>query len=141
MKFFEVHRTIQAPPAALWALLTDARRIEAAQLGVTRIDGAIKPGRILKLYSEVSPGRAFPLRVTAFVPNRHMVWSGGMPMGLFRGSRQFNLTPVGRGTDFHMREEYTGPMLGLIWPSMPDLSPSFEKFADGLAFAVAGESA
>ena len=33
---------------------------------------------------------------------------------------------------FHMREEYTGPMLPLIWRSMPDLQPSFDEFAAGL---------
>jgi hypothetical protein len=31
-----------------------------------------------------------------------------------------------------MREEYSGPMLPLIWRSMPDLQPSFDKFAAGL---------
>jgi hypothetical protein len=31
-----------------------------------------------------------------------------------------------------MREEYTGPLLALIWRSMPDLRPSFEQFAVGL---------
>jgi hypothetical protein len=31
-----------------------------------------------------------------------------------------------------MREEYSGPMLGLIWRSMPDLQPSFDQFAAGL---------
>ncbi len=31
-----------------------------------------------------------------------------------------------------MREEYTGPLLPLIWRSMPDLGPSFEQFASGL---------
>lgn len=29
------------------------------------------------------------------------------------------------------REEYTGPLLPLIWRSMPDLGPSFERFASG----------
>jgi polyketide cyclase/dehydrase/lipid transport protein len=41
--------------------------------------------------------------------------------------------PRGTGTTkFAMREEYTGPLLPLIWKSMPDLGPSFEKFAKGL---------
>ena len=31
-----------------------------------------------------------------------------------------------------MREEYRGPLLPLIWRSMPDLGPSFEQFARGL---------
>ena len=56
-----------------------------------------------------------------------------MPLGLFKGVRTFTLTPRGDdGTDFKLREEYSGPMLGLIWKSMPDLGPSFDKFARGL---------
>jgi hypothetical protein len=35
-------------------------------------------------------------------------------------------------TSFRVREEYTGPLLGLIWRSMPDLGPSFDRFARGL---------
>jgi hypothetical protein len=31
-----------------------------------------------------------------------------------------------------MREEFTGPLLKLIWKSMPDLSGSFQQFTDGL---------
>jgi hypothetical protein len=46
--------------------------------------------------------------------------------------RQYNLTPQAGGTAFHMREEFSGPMLALIGSSIPDLQPSFEKFADGL---------
>jgi hypothetical protein len=62
-----------------------------------------------------------------------MVWSGGMPLGLFRGVRTYSLTPGADGTTrFHVREEYTGPMLPLIWRSMPDLQPSFDEFAAGL---------
>jgi hypothetical protein len=35
---------------------------------------------------------------------------------------------------FTMRDEYTGPLLPLIWRSMPDLGPSssFRQFASGL---------
>jgi hypothetical protein len=31
-----------------------------------------------------------------------------------------------------MREEYSGPLLPLIWRSMPDLGSSFRRFATGL---------
>ena len=31
-----------------------------------------------------------------------------------------------------MREESSGPLLPLIWRSMPDLGPSFDRFAAGL---------
>ena len=43
---------------------------------------------------------------------------------------------VGGGGAFHVREEYTGSLLGLIWRSMPDLGPSFDRFARGLKLRV-----
>jgi hypothetical protein len=42
------------------------------------------------------------------------------------------VTPAGEATKFTMPEEYTGPFLPMIWKSMPDLQPSFDKFARGL---------
>ena len=56
-----------------------------------------------------------------------------MPLGLFKGVRTFSLVPQLNGTTkFSMREEYTGPLLPMIWRSIPDLAPSFKQFADGL---------
>jgi hypothetical protein len=140
MKFYDIRQTIAAPPERVWQVLTDAKAIVAGGLGVARLEGEIKPGARLKLWSAVSPGRGFSLRVTEFVPNRRMVWVGGMPLGLFRGERQYNLTPMGGNTEFHMREEFSGPMLALIGRSIPDLTPSFEKFADGLQALAEGAS-
>ncbi len=31
-----------------------------------------------------------------------------------------------------MREEYSGPLAGMMFRSIPDLDPSFRKFVDGL---------
>jgi hypothetical protein len=132
MKAFEVRRNIAAPPERVWQCLTDAPALVSGGLGVLRIEGEIKPGTRLKLWSEANPTRGFALRVTEFVPNRRMVWSGGMPFGLFKGVRQYNLEPHGTGTAVHIREEFSGPLLALIGPTIPDLTPSFEKFADGL---------
>jgi hypothetical protein len=49
----------------------------------------------------------------------------------------YELAPAAPGgTAFRVREEYTGPLLGLIWRSMPDLGPSFERFASRLRLRV-----
>lgn len=138
MKQVHVRRTIQAPAAAIWSVLTDPQRIESAPMGVTRIEGTIEQGARIKLWSDASPGRAFPLRVTELVPHRRMVWQGGMPLGLFKGVREFELQERGDATEFSMTETFTGPMLPLIWKSMPDLQPSFDTFADGLDAAARG---
>jgi hypothetical protein len=133
MKSYESTALIDAPPEAIWEILTDGPGYPSWDNGVTALEGRIAPGEKVKVSVEANPGRAFPLKVTEFSPSRRMTWTGGMPLGLFRGVRTFTLSPEGDGTTrFSMREEYSGPLLGLIWRSMPDLGPSFAQFARGL---------
>ncbi len=132
MRSYDAEATIEATPETIWAILTDAPAYSEWDSGVQRVEGTIAPGQKIKVVSEANPGRAFPVKVTAFEPARAMTWSGGMPLGLFKGVRTFALTPNGTTTRFTMREEYSGPMLPLIWRSMPDLGPSFAQFARGL---------
>ena len=132
MKHYDASATIDARPEQVWAILIDAPAYPQWDSGVQKVEGRIAPGEKIKVVSEANPGRAFPVKVAQFEPGRRMVWSGGMPLGLFKGMRTFTLTPEGSATRFDMREEYTGPLLPLIWKSMPDLGPSFEQFARGL---------
>jgi len=132
MRHYESTAVIDARPEAVWAVLTDAPAYADWDSGVVRVEGRIAPQEKIKIVSEANPKRAFGVEVTEFSPAERMVWSGGMPLGLFRGVRTFTLTPEDGSTRFVMREEYTGPMLPLIWRSMPDLQPSFEQFARGL---------
>lgn len=133
MKFYEATADIDAPAEAVWAILTDAPGLSRWDSGVTSVEGSIAPGQRIKVHVAANPGRAFPVRVTDFEPPRRMVWSGGMPLGLFRGVRTFTIDRSGEATvRFTMREEYTGLLLGLIWRSIPDLGSSFEQFAHGL---------
>lgn len=133
MKSYDATATIQASPETIWAILTDASGYAGWDSGVEGVDGTIAPGETIKVRSEANPGRTFPVKVTDFQPGRSMTWTGGMPLGLFKGVRTFRLSPAGDGaTRFEMREEYTGPLLPLIWRSMPDLGPSFAQFAGGL---------
>jgi hypothetical protein len=133
VKSHESSATIAASPDTIWTILTDAPAYAAWDSGVERIEGTIAPGEKITVRSQANPGRAFPVRVTEYEPGRRMTWSGGMPLGLFKGVRTFTLEPHDGGrTAFRMREEYTGPLLPLVWRSMPDLGPSFEQFARGL---------
>lgn len=133
MKCYESTALIRATPEDIWAILTDAPGYTTWDSGVERVDGRIALGEKITVYSKVNPGRAFPVKVTELKPGERMVWSGGMPLGVFTGVRTFTLTGQGDGmTGFKMREEYTGPMVPVIWKSMPDLGPSFDQFAAGL---------
>jgi hypothetical protein len=132
VKHYEVDAAIGAPAAVVWDVLTDGDGFSRWDSGVERVEGTIADGSKIKVFSEVSPGRAFPVEVSLDPVSHTMTFTGEMPLGLFRGVRTYSLTPEDDGVRFRMREEFSGPLLSLIWRSMPDLEPSFRKFAAGL---------
>lgn len=132
MKSYEAGSTINARPEAIWAILTDAPAYSQWDSGVISLEGTIGLGEKVKVTSEVNPKRAYSVKVTELEPGRRFAWTGGIPLGLMTGVRTFTLTPEGGATQFTLREEFTGPLLPLVWRSMPDMQPSFDKFAQGL---------
>lgn len=133
-----VSATIQAPPARIWALLTDAGGFPRWNTTVTSMEGEIREGRTLRLKVPAAGERVFRPKVARVVEGREMVWTDGMaPM--FRGVRTFTLTPSADGaTGFSMREELSGLMLPLIRSSLPDFGPIFETYAADLKRAAEG---
>jgi uncharacterized protein YndB with AHSA1/START domain len=138
MRYYEASSSIAASPTDVWNALIDGASWSTWDSGVESVDGRIGPGETITVRSKAAPGRAFPVRVTEFTPGKRLVFSGGMPLGLFKGVRTYTLTPSGAGTEFRMREEYTGPLVGMMWRSMPDLQPSFDQFVAGLKRRVEG---
>jgi uncharacterized protein YndB with AHSA1/START domain len=138
MKKFSTSTTIHAPPETVWSLLTDAPSYPRWNPTVERIEGEIAQGRKITVHTTFSKGRAFPAKVTEFSPLHRMVWSGGMPLGLFKGVRTFTLTPRDGAVEFSMEEVFSGLMSPLIEKSIPDLDPYFAQFAEGLKKAAEG---
>jgi hypothetical protein len=130
---FATSIAIRARAETVWALLTDAAGYPQWNSTIEKIDGRIAAGEKVTVYAKATPGRAFPLRVTEFAPGRRMVWAGGMPLGLFKGTRSFTLTPTPDGAvGFAMGETYSGLLAPLITRSIPDLQPAFDTFAADL---------
>ncbi|MEM9435928.1 MAG: SRPBCC domain-containing protein [Pseudomonadota bacterium] len=127
----ETSIAINAPSHQVWHHLTDPASL-MRDTGILKIEGRPAPNARLKIWSEVAPERAFTLRVTAFAPDSRMVWRGGMPFGLFTGERSFDLTERNGATELRVTERFSGPMAPLITRSMPDLQPSFDKFAKAI---------
>jgi hypothetical protein len=135
-KGFSVQRTISASPERIWNLLTEAEGYPGWNPAVVSLRGQIAPGEKIELTSVVNPRRTFSLTVSDVEPNRHMRWSDGMPLGLFRGVRTFSLRSLSDDqTEFSMQETYSGPLAALITKAIPDLTDSFVQFADGLKVA------
>src|SRR5271165_1562907 len=130
MTSFATRTTIAATPETIWQILTDAPNYPSWNTTVSGVEGRIAPGETVTVHAKVSPGRAFPVKVATFEVPRRMVWSSGMPLGLFKGERTFDLRPSADGSvEFSMREEYSGLMAPLITKSIPDLQPAFDEFA------------
>jgi len=129
---YEASATIDASPATVWSILVDTAKWPEWDPFCIRIDGEVGLGKKVTAWTKLSPDRGFGVKVTTLDENEKMVWSGGMPLGLFKGVRTYALTEQGDKTKFSMREEFTGPMLFMIKGSIPDMSEAFEAFVNGL---------
>ncbi|MGQ0744099.1 MAG: SRPBCC family protein [Acidimicrobiales bacterium] len=130
--------TIDAPADRVWDVLLDGDAYPTWDSGVAPVEGPIVDGGKVKVHSDVAPGRAFPVKVAIDRAAGTMTWSGGMPLGLFRGVRTFRVRPADSGVAMSMREEFSGPMLGMIWKRMPDLQPSFDQSTSALKARAEG---
>jgi hypothetical protein len=140
MKSFETSTTIDAAPEKVWSVLVATKAWPEWDPFCDKIEGTVALGAKIKAFTKLSPGRAFPVKVSELVPNERMVWTGGMPLGLFRGERTYTLAKEGGRTRFQMREQFSGPMLALIGGTIPDMTEAFEKFAAGLKARSEGKA-
>ena len=133
---YSVRRHIAAAPQVVWDLLVDAPAYPSWNPAVVSLGGRIAEGERIEMVSVVAPTRTFPLRVGGVEPGRGMRWTGGLPLGLFRGVRTFTLEPRDGGTDFAMEEVMSGPLSPLMNRVVPDMTDSFVLFGDGLRAAA-----
>jgi hypothetical protein len=132
MKEYRASATIKAPATTVWSVLMDTSRYSEWDPFTVRVDGKIAAGAHLKVFSKLSPGHGFKVKVAELEPNRRMVWTGGAPLGLLKGVRTFTLDERGGAVEFEMREVFTGLMLKLVSNSLPDMTEAFRSFAEGL---------
>lgn len=132
MKTYETKIDIAAGAERVWSELTQKMPHDTASFGINRFEGTMAQGAKIKLWTDIAPDRAFAITVTTFDPPNRMVWTGGMPFGLFKGRRTFDILQDGTGVQFQMKEVFSGVLSGPITKSMPDLTQSFVQFANAL---------
>ena len=54
------------------------------------------------------------------MPGEVMTWTGGLPLGLLTGVCTFTVDPQDGLTHLHVKEEFTGPLRGLLGKTTPD---------------------
>jgi len=133
MREFEASIAITAEPERIWSILTELSSWPEWDPACERIEGRLELGAKLVVYSTLAPGRGFPVRVSELIPCEKMTWTGGMPLGLFRGVRTFTLRDRQRDSAvFTLHEVFSGPMLKLIGGRLPDMTDPFAQFVKGL---------
>ena len=131
---------IEASPEKIWNVLSDLSAWPTWDPFCEKVVGELKLGATVKVFTKLSPGRAFPVKVVELAPGEKMTWSGGMPLGLFKGVRTFTLVQAGPGrVTFTLHEIFSGPMLRLIGKSIPDMTDAFNKFGSGLKNKAEGK--
>lgn len=141
MTTYAISKSIAAPADRIWGLLTDGAGYPSWNTTVISLEGEISIGNKISLISTVNPRRAFKLTVAEMQEPKRMVWSDGMPLGLFKGVRTFTLAALPDGqTEFAMEEVYSGLLEPLISKSIPDMTDSFEEFAQSLKVAAENDA-
>jgi hypothetical protein len=135
MKEFSTTTSIRATPEAVWAILIDGPGYAQWNPEIVRVDGQIALGEKIKAHVLLHGGvvRPVSVRVTDLEPPRRMVWTGGMPLGLFTGRRTFSITPGNGGSsEFTMHLHFRGLLSSLIAKSLGDRQPDIDALAAGL---------
>ncbi len=118
---------IQADPAIIWALLTNASDFSRWNSTVISIEGNIAKGEKIKLKSTLDPERTFKLKVKEFEAEKKLVWGDG------KGKREYTLQEKEGGiTRFFMTEKIGGLMFPLYAGFIPPFDEAFEQFAADL---------
>ncbi len=118
---------IQAAPAIVWALLTNASDFARWNSTIVSLEGEIRLGGTIKLKSTLDEKRTFTLKVKVFEPEKQMVWGDG------KGNRVYTLTSGDSGAvTLSMTEKIGGLMFPLYSKYIPFFDESFEHFVTDL---------
>lgn len=125
---------IDAPPARVWDILTNAAGYREWNPEIINIEGQMASGARIVARVKLGSGalRSVPMRITAFQAPTQMEWTGGLPFGLFVGRRTFHVTPNGSGAVFRLHLSMTGPLSRWIVKSVGDRQPEVDSFSAAL---------
>jgi hypothetical protein len=126
--------TIQAPPERVWEILTTSAGYAEWNPEIVAIDGLMALRKRIRARVKVGSGaiRTVPMRVTDFGPPVHMVWKGGLPLGLFTGRRIFDVVAREDATEFRMLVQMSGLLAGLMVRSVGNRQAEIDSFSSAL---------
>ena len=136
MKSYTAAQTIHATPEQIWDILTDAGAYGDWDNGITDVEGSIASDAHIKIHHS-GEAAAHDMTITDLAPARRMVWTEGLPLGLFREVTTFRLlSEVSGTTRFSISDEVSGPLTIFRRKRLTALQHELEHFAVGLKEAA-----
>ena len=121
-----ISQTINAQPAEVWKILTQASDYPRWNSTIVSLEGEIKTGEKIHLKSTLDSSRTFKLKVKKMIPEQQLVWGDGM------GERTYTLEKTSDGCIFTMTEKIGSFMFPLFANQIPSFDASFEQFTADL---------
>lgn len=134
MKTMSATIHIDAPPQAVWAVLTDLGRYPEWNPLFREASGQVAAGNRITLRS-VHPanGRMMTVRpkITVADPDTELRWESTLP-GIISGEHRFTLTPEGGGTRLEQSETFRGLLAAFPLKTFTQAETSFQGLNEAL---------
>jgi hypothetical protein len=134
----EIRTTVEidAPPAAVWRVLTDFPAYGDWNPFIRSIAGAAQEGERLTVRLEPPDGKGMTITPTvlAVEPDRELKWKGRLLVpGLFDGVHTLRIEPLdGERSRFVHGERFTGILVGLVKGVLAKTETGFEQMNSAL---------
>lgn len=133
---------IDAPPAAVWAVLTDTSAYPQWNTFIRRWEGELALGarQLVRIEPTEENGQTFRPRIIELAPGRELAWLGrvGLP-GVLDGRHRFVVEPLGEGRSRLVHSEVLSGALVPLFRRMltVDTPAAFSRMNVELAARVA----
>jgi hypothetical protein len=124
---------IDAPPATVWAALTDLAAYPRWNPLFPEAAGQVAVGSRLTLKAVQANGRTMTVKpkILAATPNAELRWSAGLP-GIIGGVHTFALTPADGGTRLVQAETFSGILVPLSGKTIAAAGTSYQALNEAL---------
>jgi hypothetical protein len=127
---------IEAPPAAVWAVLIDTRSNSEWNPFMPRLSGELREGAKLEVRIEPPGGRAMSFKPTVLrvEPDRELRWLGRLLVpGIFDGEHILHIEPLDQTRSrFTQAERFSGILVRLFRSTLDKTELGFEQMNDAL---------
>ena len=134
MKTMSATIDINAPPAEVWAVLTDLASYREWNPLFVEASGNVAVGERITLRSKhPANGRLMTVKpkITVAQPAAELRWTSSLP-GLISGEHSFTLTAAGSGTRVVQSETFKGLLTGFSGKTFSNAETSFQSLNQAL---------